>query len=189
MVKEKIFFTADTHFGHKKIIEYEKRPFLTLDSMTDTLIKNWNHVVSNTDTIYVLGDFSFYNKEKTKDIVQRLNGRKVLILGNHDKGHSLAWWYDAGFNEVYKHPILLNYEGFIILSHEPIGYANAASPMYYMHGHVHNDPRYFTITNTSCCVCSERWNFTPVSLMQIVKAKLRYEASITAATKTFNENI
>lgn len=93
------FFTSDTHFGHANIIKYSKRPFLIdpskgfddprnrdVDFMDETLIKNWNSVVQPEDTVYHLGDFAFYrDQRKTRTVIRRLNGNKVLILGNHDK--------------------------------------------------------------------------------------------------------
>ena len=75
----KHFVIADLHFSHKNIIEYEKRPFENVQQMNETIIKKWNSVVSKNDTVFVLGDVSFTNKEETKEIVSRLNGRKVLI--------------------------------------------------------------------------------------------------------------
>lgn len=95
-----IYFTSDLHFGHAKAIRYCKRPFASLEEMDRSLIDNWNSVVSKEDTVYVVGDFSFYNKAKTKAIVEQLNGTKVLILGNHDN-HSRSWYTDIGFNIVY----------------------------------------------------------------------------------------
>lgn len=80
-----LFFTSDTHFGHTNIIEYCDRPFANAEEMDDALVENWNNVVGPTDTVWVLGDFSFRNAADTRAIVQRLNGHKKLILGNHDK--------------------------------------------------------------------------------------------------------
>ena len=52
------------------VIKYEKRPFKDREEMNEALIKNWNKVVSQKDKVYILGDFSFGNKEMTKEIVR-----------------------------------------------------------------------------------------------------------------------
>lgn len=77
----KYFIIADTHFGHKNIIKYCNRPFKTIEEMDETLIKNWNEVVSKEDTVLHLGDVFLCGKEKAKQIMSRLNGKKILIKG------------------------------------------------------------------------------------------------------------
>lgn len=49
----KEYFIADTHFGHRQIIDYEDRPFTSVEEMDEILIKNWNETVDNNDTIYM----------------------------------------------------------------------------------------------------------------------------------------
>jgi calcineurin-like phosphoesterase family protein len=80
-----IFFTADTHFGHKNIIRYCNRPFETAHEMNEVLIENWNKVVNQTDTVYHLGDVAILRPEKTREVLNRLNGKIYLISGNHEK--------------------------------------------------------------------------------------------------------
>ena len=55
-----IWFTADTHFGHANIIPAADRPFSSIGRMNSQLIANINDRVSMTDTLYVLGDFSYH---------------------------------------------------------------------------------------------------------------------------------
>ena len=59
---EKIFMIADTHFGDENIIKFEGRPFKSVKEMNQTMIENWNSVVSDEDTVFVLGDFSIDNR-------------------------------------------------------------------------------------------------------------------------------
>lgn len=184
--KQRIFFTSDEHFGHYSIIKYENRPFTNINTMQNTIINNWNKQVRHKDIVYCLGDFAFLSKEKVKDILKLLNGYKILVLGNHDKSHSIQWWYDVGFNEVYKYPILLN--EFIILSHEPVSYMNVNSPYVNIHGHVHNSPNYPTMTTNSCNVCVERWNYSPVSLNAIKKEILKLNNKLYETIINFKPN-
>lgn len=80
-----IWFTADQHFGHKNIIGYCGRPFNTLEEMEEEIIFRHNKVVSHEDTVIHIGDFSFYKKRGTKNLISRLKGKKVFLKGDHDK--------------------------------------------------------------------------------------------------------
>jgi calcineurin-like phosphoesterase family protein len=79
-----LFFTADTHFGHRAVIKYGKRPFADVDEMDAELIRRWNVVVPTDGIVYHLGDVSFRKNAATVAILKRLNGCKHLIQGNHD---------------------------------------------------------------------------------------------------------
>ena len=80
-----IFFTADTHFGHKRILEYcPGRGYDSVEEMNEGLIANWNERVAPGDTIYHLGDVAFLPKQQTQDICLRLNGRGGIITTASD---------------------------------------------------------------------------------------------------------
>lgn len=81
-----IYLTSDQHYFHNNIIKYCNRPFLTVEEMNEGLISNYNSIVNPEDTCYFLGDFTF-SFEKAKLILPRLNGKKILIAGNHDFCH------------------------------------------------------------------------------------------------------
>lgn len=78
------WFTADLHLKHKNIIEYCNRPYASVWEMNEALIANWNEVVQPEDHIHVVGDFSL-DKSAVEQYLKRLNGRKHLVAGNHDK--------------------------------------------------------------------------------------------------------
>ena len=80
-----IWFTSDTHYGHKNIIKFSNRPFNDVDHMNEELIKAWNRVVGDDDDVYHIGDVSLTNADKTHEILKRLNGNIYLITGNHEK--------------------------------------------------------------------------------------------------------
>lgn len=164
----KIFVIADTHFGDENIIKYEKRPFKTVEEMDDKMIENWNNAVSPEDTVFHLGDVSFYtDKEKISGIIDKLNGRKILVMGNHDDFLPVKEWMKVGFDEVYSYPLV--YDEFIVMQHQPPQYINNATPFFYIYGHVHATEMYPTISRQSACVSVERWNYTPVSIDAIKK--------------------
>ena len=68
----KNFYIADLHFGHNNIIKYDNRPFKTVEEMDLTLIANWNKAVSNDDCVYILGDISWHDDDKTAQIFKQL---------------------------------------------------------------------------------------------------------------------
>lgn len=82
-----IYYIADMHFGHKNVLRFDNRPFADTDLMDEVLIHNWNERVTGEDIVYVLGDAFWKNEENSVKIIQRLNGHKHLIRGNHDRVH------------------------------------------------------------------------------------------------------
>ena len=98
-----LFFTADTHFDHTNIIRYSNRPFADVKDMNEALIRNWNSKISANDDVYHLGDFCF--SSRGNQFLSRLNGRKHLILGNHDKQVNIShgWESIQPYKEIYCH--------------------------------------------------------------------------------------
>ena len=79
-----LYFTADLHFYHDKIIRHIQRPFANADVMNRILIKNWNASISLDDEVYILGDVTMKGAAFAHDCLSALNGTKHLIRGNHD---------------------------------------------------------------------------------------------------------
>ena len=173
------WITADTHFGHKNIIEYCNRPFSTVEEMDEKLIRNWNNTVSKNDKVLFLGDFAFGSRERVIELGNMLNGRKTIVLGNHDRFQPRVY-IDAGFESVTRNPIL--YDGRLILSHEPI-FTNISSPYINLFGHVHNNGMFRTITPFSACVCVERWDYKPIKLKIPIKGTTAIFANILIGAK------
>jgi len=86
MKRRAIFFTADWHIGHQSILHLSKRPFTDLEHMQRTLIRNYNACVPAGGICYFLGDMGLCNSKALIKVTSQLNGTKVLVLGNHDKG-------------------------------------------------------------------------------------------------------
>lgn len=147
------YHISDTHFYHDKIIKYCNRPFTNVEDMNGYIIKQWNSMIGKNDIIYHHGDFALNcDKDMVKKLVSQLNGKIILITGNHDK-RSNGWFLDCGFIEVYNKPVQM---GSYILSHQPvvnlpIGYKN-------IHGHIHNYDRGLNSNyiNVSCEVLNYR---------------------------------
>lgn len=89
---QKVWFTSDTHFGHKNILKHcplraEQGDFNIddVEAHDKWLIERWNKTIGKKDIVYIIGDFAFGSTEQVKKLLGKLNGKKFLILGNHDK--------------------------------------------------------------------------------------------------------
>ena len=155
-----------TLINHRNIIKYCNRPFDNVEDMNSTLIKNWNSVVDNEDTVYHLGDFGMGNKYDITEWRSALNGRIKLIKGNHD-GHSNQWYRDCGFDEVYDHSILI--QDFYILSHAPLS-VMPNYPFVNIFGHIHNNGELPDFGKNFYNACVEVNNYTPILFEEIKKS-------------------
>lgn len=163
-----IWFTSDLHLGHANIIPACMRPFRDVDEMNETLIWNFNAVVRRDDTVYILGDLSFkVGAENVPGLVARLNGKKILIRGNHDK-RSCDGLYDhaADFERVTVEGMDLS------LMHYPmLSWPGRRRGAVQLHGHIHADATY-NETNRDLGILRydvgvDANNFYPVSAKQI----------------------
>lgn len=130
------FFTSDTHFFHKNIIEFCNRPYGSVEHMNEELITNWNSIVKKSDHLWFLGDFSFGKVPETESVLKRLNGIKHLITGNHDrKGRCEKLKWSKYFVEQHDYLRTSINGQKVVLCHFPFhswerGYIN-------LHGHSH----------------------------------------------------
>ncbi len=130
--------TSDQHFGHFNIIRLSRRPFGSLEEMNDTMISKWNGKVHDGDVVYILGDL-FFRAAAVEPILQRLKGRKHLVLGNHD--HSWTGKVRLGdyFESVQTLKELAVYGRILTLCHYPMLSYPQARRGYMIYGHIHNN--------------------------------------------------
>ena len=98
-MRTKDFVISDWHFGHYNIIKYCNRPFESVEEMNDVMIQRHNARVRKNDRCWVLGDIGSPGADKLTHIVEKLNGHKILIKGNHDR-YSNTTYYQMGFKAV-----------------------------------------------------------------------------------------
>ena len=188
-----VFFIADPHFNHKRIIEICNRPFKDVDDMNISLVNNWNSVVTREDTVFVLGDV--YNFLETKDfkkidedaysfysLISSLKGHKYLIKGNHDrdKGRLGQEW-----DSIQDYAEITDGEYFVLMSHYPMMFYNRQHDGAVMlYGHVHNTREWelvekwkqelrqigipARIINVGCMM--DYMNYTPRTLEELLRA-------------------
>ena len=126
-----IYYIADMHFGHKNVLRFDNRPFAD-----EVLIHNWNERVTGEDIVYVLGDAFWKNEENSVKIIQRLNGHKHLIRGNHDRVHGRLRFH---WESIEQYAEINDGNTLVIMSHYPIMfYKNQHYDAVMLYGHVHN---------------------------------------------------
>lgn len=165
-----IWVTSDLHFNHKNIIPYCNRPFNSVEEMNRALVDNWNRVVKSEDDVYILGDLSMGEPEKSRYWIQQLNGHHIdLIVGNHDTPARIEIYKQCGIG--VRDPLVFGSRDVIfLLAHQlPEDYMNCThdSNTCFLYGHVHDAaPRGFHKGTFHVGVDTN--NFTPVSLDYIV---------------------
>ncbi|WP_150461985.1 metallophosphoesterase [Nesterenkonia ebinurensis] len=191
------FYSSDQHFGHRNIIDYCNRPFSSIQEMDEVIIARWNETVD--DEVWVLGDFAMGDRSRSLGYLQRLNGAKYLVAGNHDKcspteknGHlHIQQYLDAGFTAVVSqaqvslpavHPNGQNLKA--LLSHYPYAgdshiqqdrYAkfrlrDLGQPL--VCGHVHTDwkTNHSPLGAAQLNVGVDQWDFRPISAEVVHRA-------------------
>ena len=159
------FLVADTHFGHEKVCTSFKtpdgrplRPYDSAEEMNEKMVELWNETVRPNDLVYHLGDVTINHKHLS--ILDRLNGRKRLIMGNHDNAKPAT--YLNYFQRIYCSYV---FDGFLA-THIPVHESQLERFGYNVHGHLHanklEDPRYL-------CVSVEHTDFKPIPLYEVRK--------------------
>ncbi len=168
-----IFVISDTHFGHKNILNFKNiegqslRVFKDVNQMNEHMIERWNSVVRPEDKIYHLGDLIVKGDNWT--LLGRLQGRKRLILGNHDYPNMRL--YQPYFEDIYSTRLLDK----LLLSHIPIHPLSLGKAIANVHGHVHNNVRPDHFGKQYVNVSVEVVDYTPVAwedLKQLVQERL-----------------
>ena len=133
------YYISDLHFGHANILSFDNRPFRDIRQHDAALISNWNRVVNPDDTVWVLGDISWYPAGPTTEIFKNLNGEKRLIMGNHDKKLVNDPGLRSQFAEIAEYKEIVDGNTCVVLCHYPIPcFKNHYYNWVHLYGHVHN---------------------------------------------------
>ena len=146
-IPPQILYIADCHFYHNRIcFEMDHRGFSGYEEMNEHMIVQWNKKVRPKDEVYILGDFCITKGIAAEKILERLNGKLHLIIGNHDKYLEDKSFDRTWFRSIEHYEEIHDNGRTVILSHYPIFCYNgqyrrdqAGNPLFYMlYGHVHN---------------------------------------------------
>ena len=137
----RVYIISDLHLGHTNVLKFSNRPHDTVEEMFESIKAQWNSVVTKRDIVWILGDVAWSQEWALR--VRELNGRKRLVMGNHDNriGYSTLGVFDKVCGAVrYKR---------CILTHIPIHPTEFYRWRYNIHGHMHNgcieDDRYINV--------------------------------------------
>jgi calcineurin-like phosphoesterase family protein len=143
----KNWISSDLHFSHGNIAKFCPATRGHWDTRNDPdkmdrdMIQMWNAQVAPEDTVYLLGDVAFCSAEKAAKILRQLNGRLILVEGNHDFKNLKSQEFRDCFAEIHKY-LEIEYAGArIVMCHYPIFDHNGAGRGSIMlHGHRHGNP-------------------------------------------------
>ena len=170
------FFTSDTHFNHANIIKFCNRPFKDVEQMNEVMITNWNNAISKDDTVFHLGDFCLGGAAEWTKILDRLNGKIYLIMGNHDL-KNIRQGFISRFEHVAMQMRIEIGKKRIYLCHYPFLCFEGSykDDVWQLFGHVHtrrsnsgiDAGRLQYLYPTQYDVGVDNNNFTPVSFGQV----------------------
>lgn len=158
-----VYFTGDTHYHHRKVIEYCARPFVSPDHMNAEMVDRWNSVVGAGDLVYHLGDFSLGSVDEAIEVVRALKGNKYLIWGNHDKAlrkstHFRGHWI---WCEDLK-SISPEGENIVLCHYALRTWSRAHHGSWQLHGHSHGSLT--DLGGRQADVGVDCWDYSPVAL-------------------------
>lgn len=179
-----VYFTSDLHLGHANIIKHCGRPFNSVEEMDKVLIQNWNSRVSQKDTVYIVGDMFFYDSSPIVPILFTLNGKKHLIIGNHDK----QWMKKVDLSQHFESvtPMLElrdNGRKFTLCHYPMMTWNNIGHGAFLIYGHIHNstDDVYWSLLKSMDNAFNagvDINNFSPVPFEELVENNRIFKKSI-----------
>lgn len=167
----KRFYISDLHLFHKTIIEDCNRPYESLKEMHNDLIINWNRKVGKNDMVYIVGDVATVSNEEELleviNIFKILNGKKVLIIGNHDRDSIKNFKFRKCFTDIKEYIRIYDCKKKVVIFHCPMEFWEGDKKgVIHLHGHVHNEP--ITKKANRYNVCVDSIGFEPKTLDEII---------------------
>jgi len=153
------YFMADPHFEDSNILGFAGRNFESVDIMNKAILNN-SKCITNNDTLIFIGDFCTRDSRYLnvyKDILSKIRGKKILVLGNHDKLDPFQY-IEVGFYSVHTHLEMNIDEIETIIIHDPSHSCMDRSKLF-LCGHTHD---LFKIRKNCINLSVELWNYTPV---------------------------
>lgn len=197
-IETKIYFVSDLHFQHTNLVagcskwtdKAGCRPFASVNEHDETLISNWNKVVTPNDIVYNLGDFCFGRVGMIAErYLRRLNFKEMFyIFGNHDeamedlfKTHGDHYLMDGiktihncGHYREINLPVVFKAHQFMVLCHYAMiewnrKHKDAIMLYGHSHGHINNWVAKHMPDDKLMDVGMECINYTPISFEEVLQ--------------------
>jgi calcineurin-like phosphoesterase family protein len=169
----KIFLTSDLHFNHNREFIWCARGFSSVEEMNETIVKNWNEAISPEDDVYVCGDLCLGGADAmgpNTQLIERLNGRLHVVLGNHDTPARIEMYRFCKNIVEICYATMIHYRGYhFFLSHYPCMTANLEKESLKqctinLFGHTHQTKNFYNDIPFMYHVGMDSHNCTPVLL-------------------------
>lgn len=164
----KTFFASDYHLGHANVIKYDKRPFKDVWEMDEEIIKRHNDVVFPGDDFYFLGDFCFNNR--AEEYIQRLNGNKFFIKGNHDRSEIVKQYKKYGTYLGELAEVVVNSQRIILCHYAMRVWNKSHRGVWHLYGHSHHSlPDNKDSLSFDVGINGAGYNYTPLEFADVAK--------------------
>ena len=174
------FFTADLHFAHQSIIRHCDRPYDNVHEMNEALVENWNSVVTEKSLVYILGDFAWMRPDYWMD---RLNGQKILVIGNHDTLNSDAKKKFQFIKPMYETKI--DGQSITMCHYQMSEWNKSFHGSWHLYGHSHGNATEWD-DKLSFDIGTDLWNYTPVHWDTVVN-KMQHKMAVRDEIKAQRE--
>ncbi len=164
-----IYFTSDLHLGHASILKH-RSGFNDIDEMNARIIESINSIVTPADTLYMLGDITCrVAEDEANSLISRINGKKIMLTGNHDGEYDPSLFEDVEDYIELKH----NRRKYVLMHYPLVCWNKMKEGSIQLHGHIHSRSDYNEYNHEQgrlqYDVGVDANGFLPVSIDQIEK--------------------
>lgn len=171
---ENIYFTSDIHFCHDREFLYKPRGFESIDEMNNAIVGRWNNIITPSDDVYILGDLMLCDNKKGTELLNSLNGKLHIIIGNHDTDNRVEIYRNLMNVVSVECAAYLKWNGYkFFLTHYPcltgsLEHRDAKHTLINLFGHTHSKQLFYEDRPYMYNVAMDAHNSTPVGISDIV---------------------
>jgi calcineurin-like phosphoesterase family protein len=161
-----IYITTDWHLNHKNIVIYDNRP----ENFKEIIASNFQ-IIEDDDLLINLGDVIFNARHELKPFMDNIKGKKILIMGNHDR-NTATWYSQQGFDKVFQKFVFNQ----IVFSHKPVKLGDYPGCKLNIHGHFHEykeglNTQYDFYSDKNICLTISEMKYKPILLKDFLEKR------------------